>query len=88
MYYTSSKKSTKSHTETTDWKTVHSDYLYKVSKKGNKVTYTTYRRSHLEKYRYIYTKGSKKYQKDVKVKVTLTKTGSSSKKPARYYTKW
>lgn len=85
---TSSKKATKTYSNETAWKTIHTEYLYKTSKKGSKTTYTKYKRTHLRKYRMHYVKGSKKYTKDEKNKVTLTKVGTSNKKPSSPYKKW
>ena len=44
---TSSKKATKTYVHETAWKTIHTEYLYKTSKKGSKTTYTKYKRTHI-----------------------------------------
>ena len=85
---TSSKKAKKTYVHGTAWKTVHTEYLYKISKKGSKTTYTKYKRTHLRKYRMHYVKGSKKYTKDEANRVTLAKVGTSKKKPSSSYKKW
>lgn len=87
-YYTSSKKATKTYTQSTSWQTIHTEYLYKTIKNGTKTTYVKYQRAHLRKYKMHYVKGSKKYTKDEKNKVTLTKAGTSNKKPSSPYKKW
>lgn len=87
-----SKKAKKTYVHETAWKTLHTEYLYKTSKKGSKkgskTTYTKYKRTHICKYRTYYTKGSKKYAKDEMSKVTLAKVGTSKKKPSSPYKKW
>ena len=92
-YRNSAKKAKKTYTTVTDWKTIHTEYLYKTSKtkdrKNKSVTnYTKYKRTHLEKYRTHYTKGSKKYCKEERIKVTLSVVGKTNKKPSSPYKKW
>lgn len=85
---TSSKKATKTYVNETNWKTIHTEYLYKTSKKNSKTMYIKYKRTHLRKYRMHYKKNSKKYTKDEQNKVILTNNGSSYKKPKSPYKKW
>lgn len=87
-YYTSSKKAAKTYTQSTDWQVVHTEYLYKTSKNKTNKVYIKYKRTHVRKYKMHYTKGSKKYTKDEMNKVTLTKVGTSGKKPSNPYKKW
>ena len=87
-YYTSNSSAKKTYKKTTDWKAVCKDYLYTTTKTGSKKTYTKYKRIHWEKYCYNYTKGSKKYTKDLKAKVTLTKVGTTASKPGSTYKSW
>mgnify|MGYP007041559928 FL=1 len=81
---TSSKKATKTYVNETNWKTIHTEYLYKTKKKNSKTMYIKYKRTHLRKYRMHYKKNSK----DEQNKVILTKNGSSYKKPKSPYKKW
>ena len=46
---TSSKKATKTYVNETNWKTIHTEYLYKTRKKNSKTMYIKYKRTHLRK---------------------------------------
>jgi len=82
------EKAIKTYVNETNWKTIHTEYLYKTRKKNSKTMYIKYKRTHLRKYRMHYKKNSKKYTKDEQNKVILTKNGSSYKKPKSPYKKW